>query len=328
MNPDQNSLVQNASMYTLANIYHEDRVTQLNLPITEYRMTREATTNTHSEQNDENMHNLSDNKIYTMEVSWLRIQIASDLHLELRKMFPKLPVRAEILALCGDIGYPKTQIYREFIQWCSKNYELVFVIAGNHEYWSKKLAMQDIDKHINNICDNFPNVKFLQNQSMIIKSKSTNQHIRVFGGTLWTNLTGHHNIRFMMNDYKKITIRTGEKRFPINTGNITKLHLDTVEHIKTLFNHDIPTIILTHHLPSYNCLHSKCADDDYSPAYASKLETLIKPPIKLWACGHSHDSFDMQINGVRIISNQLGYPGENTGFNYELTIDLDNTTLQ
>jgi hypothetical protein len=64
----------------------------------------------------------------------VRFQICSDLHIEFYgDEIPDLvkPV-APILCLLGDIGLACMQSYREFILKVSKQFERVFVIAGNH----------------------------------------------------------------------------------------------------------------------------------------------------------------------------------------------------
>ena len=33
-----------------------------------------------------------------------------------------------------------------------------------------------------------------------------------------------------------------------------------------------------------------------------------KKTVQLWCCGHTHNNFNFEINDVRIISNQRGYP--------------------
>lgn len=67
----------------------------------------------------------------------VRLQILSDIHLEFTgtiNRLPNIPVLAPILALVGDIGYPHKESYKDFIHQKSNEYELVLVIAGNHEY--------------------------------------------------------------------------------------------------------------------------------------------------------------------------------------------------
>ena len=83
------------------------------------------------------------------------IQYISDLHLEHLKMLPYIKLAANNLCLLGDIGSPRTQIYKDFIRDCSIKFKNVFVIYGNHEYHSVKTrlepkvieTMETIEKH-------------------------------------------------------------------------------------------------------------------------------------------------------------------------------------
>ena len=79
----------------------------------------------------------------------MRIQYASDLHLEFREnsSFLKhnpLAVAGEVLVLAGDIGYIGDENYSRhpFWDWASGNYSRVIVVPGNHEFYK----MFDIDK--------------------------------------------------------------------------------------------------------------------------------------------------------------------------------------
>ena len=82
----------------------------------------------------------------------MRIQYASDLHLEFREnsSFLKhnpLAVAGEVLVLAGDIGYIGDENYSRhpFWDWASGNYSRVIVVPGNHEFYK----MFDIDKLYN-----------------------------------------------------------------------------------------------------------------------------------------------------------------------------------
>jgi DNA repair exonuclease SbcCD nuclease subunit len=262
-----------------------------------------------------------------IKVSKIRFQIISDIHLELHVEIPEIIPSAEILALCGDIGYPYSIIYNDFIKWCSENYEFTFIISGNHEYYNKKHVMQDIDARITEICNGYHNVKFLNCNSCIVSSQ--NLKIRVVGATLWTNLSNCYYMRYLMNDYKKITIRKEDinKRYPVMPSDTTKIFMDTVKYLESIFtSSELPIVVLTHHLPSIKCTPF---DDKFTIAYASNLEYLLKMPIILWACGHTHSSINMDLNDVKIVSNQMGYPHENgeTGYKEIFNIDIQELLL-
>jgi UDP-2,3-diacylglucosamine pyrophosphatase LpxH len=53
------------------------------------------------------------------------------------------------------------------------------------------------------------------------------------------------------------------------------------------------------------------ANDTYmNGGYASDLEHMMNPNIKAWCHGHTHHSFDYEVNGTRVVCNPYGYPGE------------------
>ncbi len=77
----------------------------------------------------------------------MKIQIASDIHLEFYKNKPRdrhffqtlvdPSTAADVLVLAGDIGYPEDHITREFIKWACESWPKVYWVLGNHEYYSK-----------------------------------------------------------------------------------------------------------------------------------------------------------------------------------------------
>jgi hypothetical protein len=46
----------------------------------------------------------------------MKLQYISDIHLEFFQVHPRFKVCAPNLVLAGDIGYPKSSIYKEFIK--------------------------------------------------------------------------------------------------------------------------------------------------------------------------------------------------------------------
>lgn len=62
--------------------------------------------------------------------------------------------------------------------------------------------------------------------------------------------------------------------------------------------------------------------DILAAAYANDWsgELLSKPD--LWVYGHTHVAADFLKEGCRVVSNPRGYPGQNTGFDPDLLIEL------
>ena len=97
-----------------------------------------------------------------------KFQYISDIHLEThhntsKNIFEKiLKPSAPYLVLCGDIGYPGAELYKPFLEYCSKNFERVFYIAGNHEFYNDTKS-----------------IKYLKTKQFIEKSVSEDELRRI-----------------------------------------------------------------------------------------------------------------------------------------------------
>ena len=216
------------------------------------------------------------------------LQYVSDVHLERRESFPKIPVHSKNIALIGDIGNPFKENYSDFLKYTSDNFERVFLIAGNHEYWHHGNSHNKVNDKILTIANKSSNVEFLNN------SQTSLDNYIIFGGTLWAS----HSY-FPYNIYHKNCVAWLEK--------MLQNHKDNV---KTEENN---IIILTHYLPSYKLIvpkYKQACYDGIRNKYASDLDYLITKPISFWLCGHSHCNFQLSINGVNCAINAFGYPNE------------------
>jgi len=78
-------------------------------------------------------------------------------------------------------------------------------------------------------------------------------------------------------------------------------------------NADENTIVVTHHLPSFELIHPKYKKSfykDYHSAYASKCDHIIRKA-KIWIYGHTHIGSDVMFEDkVRCICNPYAYPDE------------------
>ena len=112
--------------------------------------------------------------------SRLKIQIASDLHLEYYPINYALALEeliipdpnAHALALLGDIcalGSDKhLPLYTSFLNQVSQAFPVVLILAGNHEYYSPKgkYTMTDVKQRLTVLCDHFDNIHLLDNDSI------------------------------------------------------------------------------------------------------------------------------------------------------------------
>lgn len=271
----------------------------------------------------------------------LRIQYASDLHLEFTDKVafePILRPAAPVLALAGDIGRPDRRAYDDFIQYCSRNWHAVFVVAGNHEFYNTYPADRWVHKPSTSIhtvaerlamCEDsaarFPNVHFLN------RRRVDHAGIAFLGATLWTDTRGIEDLAASrMNDYKLICAerRYEEGERVLTVADTQAWHdrdrewLDA--EIAACEEAGQPAVVLTHHLPTLDLISPKYQRyGDLNRCYASDCADLIRSPVRAWIAGHSHAAVTIHRRGVACTLNPRGYPGElGTGYCPEIFVDV------
>ncbi|WP_258230052.1 hypothetical protein [Pseudomonas putida] len=84
------------------------------------------------------------------------------------------------------------------------------------------------------------------------------------------------------------------------------------------------TVVITHHAPLLRSLeHSPHPKSHLEAAFANNWTEFFEEKLAdLWIHGHTHINTNYVMNRTRVISNQRGYPGEDTLFNPDLIVDL------
>lgn len=227
-------------------------------------------------------------------------QFVSDLHLEFRRVLPIIKKEADYLLLAGDIGDPSKSLFTKFFHHVSNTFEKVFYVAGNHEYYNtQRRTMKETDQLISEKISVFPNVHFLNNQYHDFP------YVRVVGSTLWTDVP---NNTPLINDNYRIYVDKDEL---LSLEKTRDLHRGSVQFLKKTINESPhPVVVLTHHLPSQKMVAPRYKGSPYNPHFASSLDDLFRPPVKIWVCGHSHGFKEEFINGIPCVLNAVGYPLE------------------
>ena len=264
----------------------------------------------------------------------MRIQIASDLHLEhLEWRFPDYrgvePTDADVLVLAGDIANGARGL-ELFGAWPCP----VIYVPGNHEYYGSSLAK--VDAELAEMAHAFPNV------TVLAPGVTEVGGVRFIGCTLWTDycLFGERYRELAMAacaatlpDHTVIKV---EGDTPFSPAVALDLHRQQREWLRSKLDQsfDGKTVVVSHHAPATGSLHPMFAQDLVSAAFISDLTDLLGTSA-LHIHGHTHHSFDYDVRGTRVIANPMGYckgaklvstpdelRRENIDFNPKLVVEL------
>ena len=244
----------------------------------------------------------------------MKIGLLSDLHLESPDAVKSLKLRlpdTDVLVLAGDIFTKKPKEAFGVLRVLVDGYKDVIAVAGNHEFYGTRLDYDPIRKIYKDL-----GIHFLQNSSVLIDG------VRFHGATLWSdfnrgNPMSKHAAMVGMNDYRKI--RFGPK--------YRKLHPNDTEsefyRSKNYFTRNVEKgdVVITHHLPLYQCIEERYRNSPLNGAFASDLSDVIlgnKP--SLWMHGHTHNTVDFCLGSTRVVCNPRGYYGHEDTGNYGMKI--------
>ncbi|GAQ91693.1 putative endonuclease [Klebsormidium nitens] len=246
----------------------------------------------------------------------LRVQIVSDLHLEMSSRKAKhIPVTAPHIALLGDIGRGNSKEYAAFVEDLSRRYSTVLIVAGNHEYYT--CNYDDVNEAISALADRLPNVLFLNRDCVELEG------VQVIGCTLWSHVPPacQRAVQATLNDY--LLIRTedvfGNPR-PLTVADTNALHQVDLQFIRGKIEEcrtkGQSALILTHHAPLMNGTSDpKFEGRPTNHAFATDLRELMGAPVVAWAYGHTHFNPRSLLGAgsTMLVSNQKGYNGEAVG---------------
>ena len=268
----------------------------------------------------------------------MRVQIASDLHLE---RSPDLKFEdiidcsknANVLVLAGDIGCPLQAGYTAFLKACTERFPTVLVTAGNHEYKTcasgkcgPPLTMQEVDAMIENICVSVSSpghrAVYLQNGKNICLDD-----VNFVGATLWSHIPLHvfskHDIDLIGNTYFSNMMVVPGEAFDVDRCN--RMFKDTIDKIAASTRwgqaNGKKNVVITHHAPLMEGAFKR-ADLPKNYLYGTDMsQHLDGKVIKAWIYGHTHWNDVNCVNGTLCVCNQYGGKGTvASGWNKAFTV--------
>jgi predicted MPP superfamily phosphohydrolase len=257
----------------------------------------------------------------------IAIRILSDVHLEGINQLPKTLYPfitphykyaryKNVIALLGDIGYPHENIYKTFINTLALNYDHVFVLNGNHEYYNyktnNKYTIKDVDMMTQEVCSKKNNTTFLQNNS------HKYENILFSGSTFWSQITTNYkHLEKYHSDYKYISIND-----IYNKDEVRQLQIKDTNYMNMMsrcyFNDILQKhkkekhVIFTHYSPFFNSIITPTADPKYNnklntEAYHNNMHNFISynSNIELWGFGHTHYTTKFKYQDTTFWANQI-----------------------
>ena len=254
----------------------------------------------------------------------MRLQIFSDIHVDVIGGYaPRRAAGVDVVVMPGDVceGAAKAMA---FLRLHIPAPTPIVMTLGNHEFYGRSVVEERLaaaDAALQH------GITLLDDGVAIVGG------VRFIGATLWTDfcLNGEGAqpldmalARDRMNDYRRITLQKKPwLRFTPEASVVLhrRSRVFVWEALKTPFAGK--TVVVTHHAPHPNSIHTRFERADINPAYVSDQTALMerfRPP--LWVHGHVHNSFDYPVADTRIVCNPRGYGDENARFDPGMCVEV------
>ncbi|WP_407281005.1 metallophosphoesterase family protein [Aromatoleum evansii] len=253
----------------------------------------------------------------------MKLQIVSDVHLGLAPC--EIPdTGADLLILAGDIHRP-----REALSWATALKRPAIYVAGNHEYYGSSIpATNRLLRELSR--DSLVTVLNCEEKRM--------GDVRILGATLWSDfrIAGEGPLRDQAmddavrftRDFSRIAADEGQSELftPWHCAALFEGHANWLK-ARLADRFDGITVVVTHFAPSPRSIAPRFAGSPLNACFVSDLEVLVADSgAAVWIHGHTHDSFDYQLGGTRVLANPRGYvlkgSAENSVFDPGFTVEV------
>lgn len=229
---------------------------------------------------------------------------------------------ADLVVLAGDIGRMRSRRDVSTLRYAEQAAAYLrcpaVVVPGNHEYYRGSFD----EEREALLAARVAGVTVLERVEAHFAIGTDS--LRVLGATLWTDYAvlgepeqGMRDAEQALEDHRLITRRGGRPFLPRDA--LAEHRLSRAWLARKLAEpHDGPTLVVTHHVPHSAARNPVHGATPLSPAFDSDCDDLIaaaaRAKVSAWIFGHHHWSLEVEVGGVRLVSAQRGYPGEQTGW--------------
>lgn len=264
----------------------------------------------------------------------LTISILSDLHFDscfpfslaapseesVRRVFdPIFKTPADVLVVAGDLGHYNQQ-NKQIIEWLKRLYfKSIVCVLGNHDYYlANRIMMDDFyENSFNRVKEMREQLNAIEGVYCLDGNVVEIDGIRFGGcdswydGQYWLQILNPHYAKAMPNvrelwketmpDFRGIKgIKDFDELWEIEKTKIEAVYKEC-------------DVMITHVMP---IIHPQYVDSIYRGDKGTSFfcfdgeKYLENTTAHTWIYGHSHTNQDVDVHGVRMIANQMGYRGE------------------
>ncbi|HSW14948.1 MAG TPA: metallophosphoesterase family protein [Solimonas sp.] len=234
----------------------------------------------------------------------MKLHILSDLHLSVCPM-ERPQADADVVILAGDISRPA-----QAAEWAAGFGKPVIYVPGNHEFYGGSIdgTLEQLRR-----CCEAAGVRLLHDDECRIDG------VRFIGATLWTDFQlfpdmaqrelALQGAQRFMRDFARIRMcEDADELF--TPEHSARLHAAQLQGLQRRLDqpHAGSTVVITHHAPSPRSIAARFAGSPINAGFVTDLEYLMGAErVALWIHGHTHDSFDYEVSGTRVVCNPRGY---------------------
>eukprot|EP01065_Artemidia_motanka_P029914 TRINITY_DN35979_c0_g1_i1.p1 TRINITY_DN35979_c0_g1~~TRINITY_DN35979_c0_g1_i1.p1 ORF type:complete len:212 (+),score=25.74 TRINITY_DN35979_c0_g1_i1:453-1088(+) len=179
--------------------------------------------------------------------------------------------------------------------------------------------MSEAKEAVRRVCAEFDNVHFVEDG--VVDAGA----FAVVGATLWGRLPDdpqrRENVAGRMSDVRHIYADRAT-RAPITVSDYADLAAAGERSLRSSFDEALqigkPIVVVTHHAPSHEAVSPEAVEelrgrfgdlprDELLAPYAGHVPDLIRSPVRMWVHGHCHCSSALQVSGVDVVCNAVGY---------------------